>query len=459
MRHDLHGARGLHARLHGRLFWRIYLHGLLLLALVAVAVASVAVFTRGGWWGHPERVATYAAEHVSALAGDPARLQAELDRARDVFGVEATVYARDGGILATTATPPLPLLTGGDAPRGGPARFSHHGFGYAVSLAGGGQALFVGGAARSFDPTRPLLFFAAVLVALMLGSLPLARSIAAPVERLTQAARRLGEGDLAARSGVRARGEVGELGRAFDEMAERLERLVRSEQELLANVSHELRTPLARIRVALELAAEGDLDRARRFLGEIGADLDELDGLIEDVLTAARLDLAAGGGAGLPLRKAPVDLAPVLADAAERFRAAWPERILEWTPPPALPPLDGDAALLRRLFGNLLDNAAKYSEAPAPVVLAARAEAGAAVVEVRDRGIGIDPADLPRLFTPFFRTDRSRARGTGGVGLGLALARRIARAHGGDVELASADGEGSVMRVRLPTDPGRSPRA
>jgi two-component system, OmpR family, sensor kinase len=93
------------------------------------------------------------------------------------------------------------------------------------------------------------------------------------------------------------------------------------------------------------------------------------------------------------------------------------------------------------------------------VVLAARAEAGAAVVEVRDRGIGIDPADLPRLFTPFFRTDRSRARGTGGVGLGLALARRIARAHGGDVELASADGEGSVMRVRLPTDPGRSPRA
>ncbi len=88
------------------------------------------------------------------------------------------------------------------------------------------------------------------------------------MERITEAARALGGGDLSVRSNVRARGE---LGRAFDEMAERLEALVRSERELLANVSHELRTPLARIRVALELAAEGDLEKARRYLGEIGA--------------------------------------------------------------------------------------------------------------------------------------------------------------------------------------------
>jgi signal transduction histidine kinase len=72
------------------------------------------------------------------------------------------------------------------------------------------------------------------------------------------------------------------------------------------------------------------------------------------------------------------------------------------------------------------------------------------VVEVRDRGIGIDPQDLPRLFTPFFRTDRSRARGTGGTGLGLTLAKRIAEAHGGTISAESAPGEGTTFRVRLP---------
>jgi signal transduction histidine kinase len=225
---------------------------------------------------------------------------------------------------------------------------------------------------------------------------------------------------------------------------------VRGEQELLANVSHEIRTPLARIRVALELAAEGDLDRARRYLAEIGADLAELDQLVDDVLAAARLDLAAGGGPAWPVTRAPVALVGVLAEAAERFREAHPARLLEMAVPAALPPLDGDASLLRRLFANLLDNAAKYSEAPAPVKLAARAVDGAVEIEVRDRGIGIEAADLPRLFTPFFRTDRSRARGTGGVGLGLALAKRIAEAHRGTITVESTPGEGATFRVRLP---------
>lgn len=435
-------------RRHGALFWRVYMHGLLLLLLVALAVAAVGiVLSHAGVLRHePEKVAAYAGEKVEQLLPDPARLSAELARLREVFGVEATVYGADGAVIASSAAPPLPPAS--PSAHGGPLRLRGHGPGHAVALTGGGQAVFVG-PVRGLDPRRLAAFLAAVLGALALGSLPLARSIVAPVEALTRAARALGGGDLAVRANVRARGEVGELGRAFDEMAERIERLVRGEQELLANVSHEVRTPLARIRVALELAAEGDLEKARRYLAEIGADLDELDRLIDDVLAAARLDLAASGAA-LPVRKAPLDLGPVLEDAAARFRAAWPGRALELLRPAALPGLVGDAALLRRLLGNLLDNAAKYSEPPAPVELAARPEGGALLVEVRDRGIGIEREDLPRLFTPFFRTDRSRARGTGGVGLGLALARRIAEAHGGAIEVESAPGEGSTFRVRLP---------
>jgi signal transduction histidine kinase len=292
------------------------------------------------------------------------------------------------------------------------------------------------------------VFIAAVLVALALASFPLARSIAAPVERLTAAARALGAGDLSVRAHVRARGELGTLGTAFDEMAARLEALVRGERELLANVSHELRTPLARIRVALELAAEGDAERARRYLAEIGQDLEELDGLVEDVLAAARLD--ARGAAALRLEDGPVALGEVTREAAARFRAAHEGRALELDVADGIPPLRGDAALLRRMLGNLLDNAAKYSEPPAPVRLVARPDGAGAVLEVRDLGIGIAPEDLPRLFTPFFRTDRSRARGTGGTGLGLTLARRIAEAHGGTIAAESAPGEGTTFRVRLP---------
>jgi signal transduction histidine kinase len=407
-----------------------------LLVVVGLAVGAVAWALRrgGGGWSPGGRPADYAAARIGELTGDPAALRRELARVRDAFGVEASVLAADGRVLATSAP------EGAPPPRPGP-----HRLGWTVPLRDGGL-LVVHSAPH--DPTRGLLFIGAVLVALALASFPFARSIAAPVERLTAAARALGAGDLSVRANVRARGELGALGGAFDEMAARLEALVRGERELLANVSHELRTPLARIRVALELAAEGDAERARRYLAEIGQDLAELDGLVEDVLATARLD--ARGAAALRAGDGPVDLALVAREAADRFRAAHEGREVEVETAPDVPALRGDAALLRRLLANLLDNAAKYSEPPAPIRLEVARDGAGAVVEVRDRGIGIAPEDLPRLFTPFFRTDRSRARGTGGTGLGLALARRIAEAHGGTIAAESAPGEGTTFRVRLP---------
>jgi signal transduction histidine kinase len=425
MRHRHHGLRGR----HGPLFWRIYLHGVLMLVVVGIAVASVGYALRPSGWVPGGRPAEYLASHVSELAANPPVLERELERAHEAFGLEASVFAADGRLVASTPGGPPPA----------------HRFNWRLPLKGGGSLVIH---SPPHDPSRGLLFIGAVLVALAVASFPLVRSIAAPVEQLTVAARRLGAGDLSTRANVCARGEIGALGQAFDDMAARLEALVRSERELLANVSHELRTPLARIRVALELAAEGDAERARRYLGEIGQDLAELDGLVEDVLTTARLD--AKGEAGLRKEDGPVDVAAVARDAADRFRSAHEARVLEVEVADGIPAVEGDAALLRRLVANLLDNAAKYSEAPEPVRLVVRGDAGRAIVEVRDRGIGIAAEDLPRLFTPFFRTDRSRARGTGGTGLGLALARRIAEAHGGTIVAESAPGSGTTFRVTLP---------
>ncbi|MFO0584568.1 MAG: HAMP domain-containing sensor histidine kinase [Anaeromyxobacter sp.] len=478
--HRFHGRRHRHG--HGPLFWRVYLHGVALLVLVAVAVAVTGwLFRPGSVWNGGGPAVEYATSRVEELRHDPPRLAAELTRVREAFGVSATVWDGDGSLVASSAEPPIPRDRAGEGPLRAPGRLRGRPWGWAVPLKDGAILLAAPPPPAEDHLFRLLSIIGAVLVALAVGSVPLARSIAAPLERITDAARRLGEGDLSARANVRGRGEVGELGRTFDEAAARLERLVRSEQELLANVSHELRTPMARIRVALELAAEGDLEKARRHLAGIGADLDELDRLVEDVLAAARLDMAnleaaSGQGSRWPIQRAPVDLEAVAREAVGRWGEAHPDRVADLIITPSQSPsglsqslpvpgtsqslsgasesrgaaVQGDAALLRRLVANLVDNAGKYSEAPAPITVRVRVEGGVAVLEVQDRGIGIDAADLPRLFTPFFRTDRSRQRGTGGTGLGLALVKRIADAHGGEVSVASEVGKGTTVTVRLP---------
>jgi signal transduction histidine kinase len=430
----------------------VYLHGIVLLVLVAIALGAVGAALGRGGFHRPGRLAGWAAARVSEVRHDPARLAAELERARDALDVEATVWSGDR-VLASNVDPPLPPLRPGQLRRveDGPLPLRDRPHAFAAPLAGEPPAyLVVSGGPPSFPWLRLVAAAGAVLVVLAFASVPLARAIASPVERLTEAVQAFGAGDLSARARVAAPGEVGQLARSFDEMADGIERLLRAERELLANVSHELRTPLSRIRVALEIASEGDAERARRTLAEIGGDLAEVERIVEDVLTTARL---TAGEAAFPLRRERVAAADLLARAAERFGAVHVGRALEVEAADGLPALDADPVLLRRALDNLLDNAAKYSPADAPVTLAARLDAGSLRVEVRDRGIGIAPEDLPRLFTPFFRTERSRARAAGGTGLGLALARRIVEAHGGTIAVESEPGRGTVVRVALPAAP------
>jgi signal transduction histidine kinase len=295
----------------------------------------------------------------------------------------------------------------------------------------------------------------AVLGCTAITSIVFARSLAVPLQKLAGAARAFGAGTLSARTGVRRRDELGQVAEAFDEMAERLTHLLRSQKELLANVSHELRTPLSRIRVALDLANEGDATLARESLADIAEDLNELERLVSDVLTAARLDLTEGQtpGATPPLRRELVEAQLLVDKAAARFRSARQQHRLEVKVDGTLPLLEADPVLLRRAIDNLLDNAGKYSEPGSTVRLLARATAEGLQVDVADEGMGIDASDMPHLFTPFFRSDRSRARKTGGVGLGLALARRIVMAHGGSLTLESQPGVGTTAHITLPAAP------
>jgi len=226
-----------------------------------------------------------------------------------------------------------------------------------------------------------------------------------------------------------------------------------SEKELLANVAHELRTPLTRIGVALDLASEGDGEAARASLAEIAVDVNELEAIVDDILTAMRFEIAAGQAPtpSLPLHRAPTRAGEIATASASRFRDRHGQRALEVDIAADLPRIDVDPMLLRRVLDNLLENAHKYTPDPAAAIRLRTSQIGDLVrYEVADRGIGIAPDDLPRVFTAFFRGEKSRSRETGGVGLGLTLAKRIVEAHDGTIDVASEVGKGTTVAVMVP---------
>jgi signal transduction histidine kinase len=280
----------------------------------------------------------------------------------------------------------------------------------------------------------------AVLLVIGFVAALLARRVTQPVDRLTEATRRLGAGDLGYRIPVGRRPERDELGRlelAWNDMASRIETLVGSHRELLANVSHELRSPLARLRVVLELLPESPEVRARTT--EIEREVADLDRLVDALLTVARLEAAA-----LPVTHAPVDAAELLEAVRVRGAEGLVREPVRVEAEPGLR-LVGDEALLRRALWNLLENAGKYGEPP--VTLFARREGGGVRLGVEDDGTGIEPTERERVLAPFVRGARPEATGRGGgFGLGLTLASRIAAAHGGGLSIEPMRREGGRER-------------
>ena len=470
------------------LVWRLYAVGLVQFSLVVLSAVLIGyVLTRTQRWD----MQTLSAR-LKPLANDRAALARELQELRASQRLMVSLYDDEDKLLVSNVVPALrvphfggkwlgesppddrsPLDVNGPPagpPPDGPPLFStppphfgeqpggpppHPPDTFGRFELNGRDCLLI----ARFEHQRPgrlplvLTMFSGLLV-LGVGAYLTARWIARPLSRLSLVARSLGQGDLRARSELTRNDEVGEVARAFDEMAERIQRLLQAEKELLANVAHELRTPLARIRVALEIAGEGDAETARASLSEIAVDLSELEALINDVLTAARFELVDGAApsSGFALHLQEIAPHTVAERSAELFRGRHPNRPFSSHFGAGLGVIDADPMLLRRVLDNLLENAHKYSPEPASEISLTVSEQGKrACFEVRDHGMGISSEDLPRVFTAFFRGERSRSRGTGGVGLGLTLAKRIVEAHGGTIELESAVGEGTTFRAFLPS--------
>jgi signal transduction histidine kinase len=307
----------------------------------------------------------------------------------------------------------------------------------------------------------------ALLIALF--GLYLSSSIARPVQEVARGAGRLAGGELDVRLDVSGPGEVGELTRSFNHMAEALaqsrtdletqyERLRESEQlktELIAIVSHELRTPLASMLgfTTLLLEREADEETRRRYLDIIASQGRRLAALLDDFLNVQRLEEGR-----LQLASEIVDVAAVLREQAQLYSAESDRHRLELRLAEQRLRVRGDPDRLAQVVGNLLSNAIKYSPSGGRVEIVGEQENGTVRISVRDEGLGIPAEQQDKIFTKFFRGDAA-ASGIAGSGLGLAFARAVVEAHGGRMSFTSESGKGSIFRVELPTESMKAARA
>jgi len=301
-------------------------------------------------------------------------------------------------------------------------------------------------------PTRAsAVRLAAVVGVAGLFCFVLARHIAAPIDRLRSATKKIAREQLETRidRDVLNRGdELADLGRDFNGMADRIEHLVTAQRQLLSDVSHALRSPLARLNVALGLARRHSVAGIAEHLDRIELETERLNTLIGQLLTMARVD----SGVGLERKvfdvAALVDEVAMDADYEARARgcvvAVSGERNCLVT---------GAADLIRGAVENVVRNAVRHTADGTRVEISLERREGArgpsVLINVRDRGAGVPDKVVPRLFVPFYRgphTDNNQ----NGTGLGLAITRRVFEVHGGSATAANADGGGFVVSLELP---------
>jgi two-component system sensor histidine kinase MprB len=324
-----------------------------------------------------------------------------------------------------------------------------------ASLPGGGAIQM----ARSLEEVDQVLgnlrlILAGVLLlgiafALVLGRF-VARTALGPVERLTEASEHVAATkDLSRRIDAGSGDdELARLAGSFNTMLDALEGTVaaldsslHAQRQLVADASHELRTPLTSLRTNIEVLRDPDgltASQRRDLLDDVSTQLDELGGLVGDLIEIAR-------GEDRRIEPQDVRLDELVAEAVERRRRYSRELRFETNLEPTV--VEGAPDRLERAVANLLDNAAKFSP-PGSVVEVALANGE---LSVRDHGPGIDPVDLPHVFDRFYRA--AAARAVPGSGLGLAIVRQTAEAHGGRIEVEPADGGGTVFRLSLPAQP------
>jgi signal transduction histidine kinase len=401
----------------------------------------------------------------SLLAGlEPADLQARSEGFDRLFGVRVIVLNRSRQVLADSRTATAPRITfpaartfllsstikdtAGQAWLATLSRLGNNRFLVLATPRPRVPLLTV--LADELVPVLSVAGIAALLLSLLLAFL-LTRWISRPLQEVIAAARSVPAG-VARPLTLRGPREVQELTRSFNDMAARVRSSQESQRDFIANVSHELKTPLTSVQGFAQALMDGTAEapEARRQAAAVIYDeAGRMHRMVLDLLDLARLDAGTAD-----LKRAPVDLAALLRNVAEKFtpqaRAASVEiRVVA----AGLPAITGDGDRLAQVFTNLVDNALKYTPAGGEITLRAASSIPGVRVEVADTGSGIPAEAMARIFDRFYQADPSRQGGRKhGTGLGLAIAREIVQAHGGTISVRSSQGQGSTFTVSLPLD-------
>lgn len=331
--------------------------------------------------------------------------------------------------------------------------------------------LFISPVATPVAPPRPGIFpnppgdfpspfslFEAINRSLLLGVLLsiglallftfiMSNRISAPVKVLAVAATHLGKGDLAQRVVIKDKSEIGELAKAFNAMAEELERSDKIQRNMIADIAHELRTPLTNIRGYLEAISDGVVQPDANTIGSLNEEAALLSRLVSDL---QELSLAESGALKFDSRVQ--DIGCVLKQTVEMKRPTATAKGLTLTDAiqPGLPLVNIDAQRISQVLRNLLENAIAHTESGGSITVSAAKQGNNIAVSVADTGEGISAEDIPHLFERFYRVDPSRTRTTGGSGLGLKIAKRLVEAHGGTIIVRSEPGKGSCFTFTIP---------
>jgi len=290
---------------------------------------------------------------------------------------------------------------------------------------------------------------ALILIAVLVGWF-MARRALSGVEAVTRTARQISEKDLGKRVPITARHEeIDRLAVTFNQMLDRIEKLVAGIREMGDNIAHDLKSPVARIRgmAEISLSANGTSDDLLTLAGGTIEECDRLLDMINTMLVISKTEAGAGD-----MAMQPVNMADVVRAALDLFRPLAEDKgiSVDCDMPDALM-VDGDLRMLQRAMANLLDNAIKYTPAGGRIDIYGfrdNKDDERINISIQDNGIGIHNDELARIFDRFYRCDQSRA--TGGSGLGLSLADTIARAHHGNILVESTPGKGSLFTFSLP---------
>ncbi len=303
---------------------------------------------------------------------------------------------------------------------------------------------------KSFDSVSWPLIFMLVLIAISgvaAAVYLLISSIDRRLKSLETVASRIARGELDARITVVRQDAIGRLGNAFNSMAEHIQRLVSVQREMIHAVSHELRTPVARIRFGIQMIEDSTSEKyLHKQLAGIDSDIQELDELIDEILTYARLEQ---GGPILTFQD--VDVKDIVKQVVAEQSSVKPEMTIE-----ALFDADADQwkqsdveyRYIHRAVQNLVGNATRYASSTVKVRCAF--DKDTCRIDVEDDGAGIPEEDWEKVFTPFARLDDSRTRSSGGYGLGLSIVRRILFWHGGQAFLGRSDMGGAKFSLVWP---------